>query len=49
MKTYNNKLFKVATGALVMFSTLVSAQTVPASEDIRPFKVSIPEKKTCRS
>lgn len=45
MKTYNNKLFKVATGALVMFTTLVSAQTVPASEDIRPFKVSIPEKK----
>jgi pimeloyl-ACP methyl ester carboxylesterase len=45
MKTYNNKFFKIATGGLLMFTTLVSAQTLPASEEIRPFKVSIPEKK----
>lgn len=38
MKTYNNKLFKVATGALVVFTTLVSAQTVPAR------KISVPSK-----
>ncbi|MDQ0641224.1 pimeloyl-ACP methyl ester carboxylesterase [Pedobacter sp. W3I1] len=45
MKTYKNTFSKMATGALVLLSTAGFAQTVPASDAIRPFHVNIPEKK----